>query len=38
VSDDKRPLKRGWEVWVAVFVAVGALATVGYAVGETFWG
>jgi len=31
-------MKAAWEFWVALIVAVGSLATIAYAVGETFWG
>jgi hypothetical protein len=27
-----------WQIWVGLFVAVGALATIALAVIETFWG
>lgn len=29
---------RRWQAVVAVFVALGCLATAGYAIVETFWG
>ena len=27
-----------WQIWTALLVAVGSLATIAYAVVETFWG
>ena len=27
-----------WQIWAGVVVAVGSLATAGYAFVETFWG
>jgi len=27
-----------WEIWVFLLIAVGMLATAGYAIGETYWG
>ena len=29
---------RGWQIGVALFVALGSVATAAYAVIETFWG
>jgi hypothetical protein len=30
--------KAKWEIWVGILVAVGMIATAGYAFVETFWG
>ena len=30
--------KSVWQIWAGIFVAIGAIATVGLAVFETFWG
>ena len=30
--------KPGWEKWAGALVALGMIATVAYAVVETFWG
>lgn len=38
MSENKKPLKHAWEIWVLLFVVLGCLATAGYAIGETFWG
>lgn len=27
-----------WEIWVGLFVAVGMIVTIGWAVIETYWG
>ena len=29
---------RRWEIWVALFVLLGCVATVAYTFGEVFWG
>ena len=33
-----QPSRSAWQGWVGAFVALGCLATAGYAVVETFWG
>ena len=38
MSEEKRPFKRGWEAAVALFVLLGSLATVAFAVGTTWFG
>jgi hypothetical protein len=32
------PSSRRWQMWAAVIVALGCIATVAYTIGETFWG
>jgi hypothetical protein len=27
-----------WEIWVGLFVAVGSMITIGWAIVETYWG
>jgi hypothetical protein len=35
---EEPPSARVWQIWAAVLVALGCLATAGYAMVETFWG
>lgn len=37
-APDRTSPDRKWEIWVAVFVLVGCVATIAYTFGEVFWG
>ena len=43
-EDDPEPVDTeskkggGWQLWVAIFVLLGSLFTVGWAIVETWWG